>query len=204
MDIPVQHGSDSVLRRMNRVVTRDEILTTVAKLRRRIPDVSIRTSVMVGFPGETDEEFNELLTLVEEAQFNHLGCFSYSQEEGTVAGRMENQIDNETKAIRLAKVMQLQKHISRDHMEEYVGKVVPVLVSGVSDETEFLFEGRLSTQAPEVDGKVFINDGPVKPGKIQMVEITEAYDYDLVGHVVETEDEPPHSYAGTVYDELRI
>lgn len=204
LDIPVQHGSDSVLRRMNRVVTRDEILTTVAKLRRRIPDVSIRTSVMVGFPGETDEEFNELLTLVEEAQFNHLGCFSYSQEEGTVAGRMENQIDNETKAIRLAKVMQLQKHISRDHMEEYVGKVVPVLVSGVSDETEFLFEGRLSTQAPEVDGKVFINDGPVKPGKIQMVEITEAYDYDLVGHVVETEDEPPHSYAGTVYDELRI
>lgn len=188
LDIPVQHGSDSVLKRMNRVVTRKEILNTISKLRSKVPGVAIRTSVMVGFPGETEEEFSELKSLVEEAKFTHLGCFTYSKEEGTVAARMDGQIDEETMKDRQAMIMETQKLISRDSLSVKVGQILPVLVKGVSEESEFLYEGRLSTQAPEVDGIVYINDGPVAAGEIQLVEITESYEYDLVGKVVEKED----------------
>ncbi len=185
LDIPVQHASDAVLSRMNRQVTQAELRHTIHTLRQRIPEVAIRTSVMVGFPGETEEEFNELKSFVEEMRFDHLGCFSYSQEEGTVAGRMKDQIDEDVKTRRLEEIMLLQKDISRDNLENKVGQKFPVLVTGLSSETDLLFEGRLSTQAPEVDGIVYINDGKPVPGKIQLVEITEAHDYDLVGRITE-------------------
>jgi ribosomal protein S12 methylthiotransferase len=184
LDIPVQHGSNSVLKRMNRIVTREEIISTVTKLRQRVPSVAIRTSVMVGFPGETEEEFEDLKSLVEELKFDHLGCFSYSQEEGTVAGRMTDQIDEDVKQERLDEIMELQKEISREKLRRFVGKKIPVLVAGPSDESEFIWQGRMSVQAPEVDGLVYLNDGPVKAGQIQMVEITESSDYDLVGRVL--------------------
>ena len=184
LDIPVQHGSNAVLKRMNRDVTREQIINTVKKLRVKVPSVAIRTSVMVGFPGETDEEFDELKALVEELRFEHLGCFSYSQEEGTVAGRMKDQIDEETKQERLAVIMEAQKEISREKLRRFVGMRIPVLVSGPSEESDLVWQGRMSVQAPEVDGLVYLNDGPLKAGQIQTVEITDSYEYDLVGRVL--------------------
>jgi ribosomal protein S12 methylthiotransferase len=184
LDIPVQHGSNSALKRMNREVTREQIIETVQKLRARVPSVAIRTSVMVGFPGETAEEFDDLLNLVEELKFDHLGCFTYSQEEGTVAGRMQDQIDEDIKVARMNEIMEAQKEISREKLRRFVGKRIPVLVAGPSEDSDLVWQGRMSVQAPEVDGLVYLNDGPVAAGKIQEVEITDTYDYDLVGHVV--------------------
>jgi ribosomal protein S12 methylthiotransferase len=184
LDIPVQHGSNDLLKRMNRDVTREEIILTVKKLREKVPGIAIRTSVMVGFPGETDEDFQELKSLVEELEFEHLGCFSYSQEEGTVAGRMPDQIDEDTKLERLSEIMEIQKEISREKLRRYVGKKIPVLVSGPSEESDLVWQGRMSVQAPEVDGLVYLNDGPLRQGQIQMVEITDSYEYDLVGRVL--------------------
>lgn len=185
LDIPVQHGSDAVLKRMNRDVTADQIRTTIATLRRRVPSVAIRTSVMVGFPGETEEEFLELKAFVQEMKFEHLGCFTYSQEEGTVAGRMANQIADDVKKDRQEQIMIVQKEISRSKLKRFVGKRMSVLVSGPSEESELLWQGRLDIQAPEVDGLVYLNDGPLKKGQIQFVEITDSFEYDLVGRVVE-------------------
>jgi ribosomal protein S12 methylthiotransferase len=169
---------------MNREVTREQIIETVQKLRARVPSVAIRTSVMVGFPGETAEEFDDLLSLVEELKFDHLGCFTYSQEEGTVAGRMQDQIDEDIKVARMNEIMEAQKEISREKLRRFVGKRIPVLVAGPSEDSDLVWQGRMSVQAPEVDGLVYLNDGPVAAGKIQEVEITDSYDYDLVGHVV--------------------
>jgi ribosomal protein S12 methylthiotransferase len=185
LDIPVQHGSNAVLRRMNRDVTREQIIETVRKLRERVPSVAIRTSVMVGFPGETEEEFQDLNSLVTQLKFEHLGCFSYSQEEGTVAGRMSDQIDDDLKQQRLAQIMEAQREISRDKLRKFVGKRIPVLVGGPSEDSDLVWQGRMSVQAPEVDGLVYLNDGPVKAGQIQMVEITDSYEYDLVGRVLQ-------------------
>ena len=184
LDIPVQHGSNAILKRMNRAVTREEIISTVKSLREKVPSVAIRTSVMVGFPGETAEEFADLKSLVEELKFEHLGCFSYSQEEGTVAGRMADQIDEDVKQDRLAQIMEIQKEISREKLRRFVGQRIPVLVAGPSEDSELLWQGRMSVQAPEVDGIVYLNDGPLKAGQIQIVEITESYEYDLVGRGV--------------------
>ena len=184
LDIPVQHGSNAVLKRMNRDVTREEIISTVKKLRSKVPSVAIRTSVMVGFPGETEAEFEDLKALVKELEFEHLGCFTYSQEEGTVAGRMPDQVEEVLKESRQDDIMSLQKEISRRKLQRFVGKRIPVLVSGPSEESELVWQGRMSVQAPEVDGLVYLNDGPVRAGQIQEVEITDSYDYDLVGRVI--------------------
>ena len=114
----------------------------------------------------TDEDFQELKSLVEELEFEHLGCFSYSQEEGTVAGRMPDQIDEDTKQERLSEIMEIQKEISREKLRRYVGKKIPVLVSGPSEESDLVWQGRMSVQAPEVDGLVYLNDGPLRQGQI--------------------------------------
>ena len=185
LDVPVQHASDTILKRMNRNVTSAQLDEIFGKLRARIPDMAIRTSVMVGFPGETDEDFEQLKAFIVKQKFRHLGCFAYSQEEGTVAGRMPDQVPEEVKERRLAELMEVQREISNDLLKEYRGKVLPVLVEGQSPESEYVWQGRLSIQAPEVDGVVYLTDGPVKPGTIQMVEILETHDYDLVGRVVE-------------------
>ena len=185
LDVPVQHASDAVLKRMNRDVTRQQLRDTLARVRARVPEVAIRTSVMVGFPGETDADFAELLDFVAEQRFRHLGCFSYSQEEGTVAGRMAEQIDEAVKAERLAQVMAAQKMVSKDLLRAYAGQVLPVLVEGPSPDHELVWQGRLSVQAPEVDGVVYLTDGPVKAGQIQLVRIHETHDYDMVGAVVD-------------------
>ena len=186
LDIPVQHASNELLEKMNRDVTKEEISSTIKKLRSRIPEMAIRTSVMVGFPGETEAHVDEMIDFLKDLKFDHLGCFTYSQEEGTVAGRMKDQIEEDVKLARQARVMSAQKEVSNENLKKFVGQTLPVLVKGISEESELLFEGRISIQAPEVDGVVYVNDGDVKPGTIQMVKITEAHDYDLVGHVVES------------------
>ncbi|MBC7533556.1 MAG: 30S ribosomal protein S12 methylthiotransferase RimO [Oligoflexus sp.] len=185
LDIPVQHASDTLLQKMNRDISRDGLRTIFGKLRASVPGLAIRTSVMVGFPGETDEDFLELKDFVVEQRFDHLGCFTYSQEEGTVAGRMKDQIEEDIKLDRQAEIMAVQRGISADRLIDYVGKTVQVLIKGLSDESDLLAEGRLSTQAPEVDGVVYINDGDFKTGTIQNVLITDSHDYDLVGRVVD-------------------
>lgn len=185
LDVPVQHASDAILRKMKRDVNQESLKAIFKKLRARIPEISIRTSVMVGFPSETEEDFKQLKDFVKEVKFEHLGCFKYSQEEGTVAGRMPEQIEDDVKEARLDEIMELQKGVSEEALKSCVGKKLPVLILGPSSESEFLWEGRLSTQAPEVDGIVYINDGPVKSGAIQMVEITESHTYDLVGRVLD-------------------
>ena len=184
LDIPVQHASNGILKSMNRSVTREEIEATVRKLRSMIPGMSIRTSVMVGFPGESEQDFHELKKFVVDMKFDHLGCFTYSKEEGTVAARMKDQVPEEVMMKRHGEIMEIQKAISAEIQQSKIGQILEVLVKGLSDESDFLFEGRLSTQAPEVDGCVYINDGEVQVGQIQTVEITDAFEYDLVGRVV--------------------
>lgn len=184
LDIPTQHASSTLLAKMNRDISRDGMRAIFAKLRERVPGIAIRTSVMVGFPGETEEDFEQLRDFVIEQKFDHLGCFTYSQEEGTVAGRMKDQIDEQLKLDRQEEIMSIQREISADRLMDYVGKTVQVLVKGLSDESDLLAEGRLSTQAPEVDGVVYINDGDFKTGTIQTVLITDSHDYDLVGKVI--------------------
>jgi ribosomal protein S12 methylthiotransferase len=183
LDIPVQHASDRILSKMNRHVNKQQLREIIGKVKARVPEVAIRTSVMVGFPGETEEDFEELNEFVHDMAFTHLGCFTYSMEEGTVAGRMADQIDEAVKKERQAIIMETQREVSRDNLKKLVGKTFPVLVEGLSDETDLLFQGRLSTQAPEVDGVVLINDGNAVPGSIQMVKISESHDYDLVGSI---------------------
>lgn len=195
LDIPVQHASDRLLEKMNRNVTQKQLREIIGKVRARVPDVAIRTSVMVGFPGETEDDFDQLNQFVHDMAFTHLGCFTYSQEEGTVAGRMSDQIDEDLKKERQAIIMETQRDVSRMNLKNLVGKTLPVLIEGPSEETDLLWQGRLSTQAPEVDGIVLINDGIGEDGdpagasvagRIKMVKISESHDYDLVGAVTDS------------------
>lgn len=186
-DMPLQHVNNDVLKRMNRKMTREEIETAVTMIRQEIPEAVIRTQFIVGFPGETEEAFEELLDFVDEQQFDRVGCFKYSPEENTPGGRMVDQIDEETKQRRFDALMSLQQEISRERQQEMVGRVVDVLVEGFSEETDLLLQGRTSQQAPEIDGIVLINEGEAQAGQIVKVEITEAMEYDLIGRVVETQ-----------------
>lgn len=194
LDVPVQHGSDRILQLMDRELTSAEMKAVFEKIRQKVPGIVLRTTVMVGFPGETEDDFKKLETFVDELRFDHLGCFSYSQEEGTRAARMEGQIDDETKQIRFDIIMTLQKSISAARQRAYQDQIIEVLVSGLSTESDFLYEGRHGGQAPEIDGVVYINDGEVKPGLIQKVKVTQTLDYDLVGAVIPyTNDSIGHS-----------
>jgi ribosomal protein S12 methylthiotransferase len=170
---------------MNRQTSNRELRDIFAKVRASVPGVAIRTSVMVGYPGETQDDFEELAAFIQDMKFDHLGCFAYSQEEGTVAGRMKDQVPEDEKVVRRDAIMDLQKAISARRLKALVGQVVQVLVTGTSQESDLLLEGRMTTQAPEVDGVVYLSDGPARVGQIQNVEITESHDYDLVGTVIE-------------------
>ncbi len=186
LDVPVQHGSDRILKLMDRELSSSEMRAVFKRLRERVPGIVLRTTVMVGFPGETEEDFVALRSFVEELRFDHLGCFSYSQEEGTRAARMPDQVEDKVKKQRHKLIMTVQRQISAEIQKTYQGKVIDVLVSGVSAESDFLFEGRHAGQAPEVDGLVYINDGLARPGEIQKVKISETLDYDLVGRALES------------------
>lgn len=184
IDIPLQHISDRVLSRMNRHSTSASIRDTIARLRSAMPDIHIRTTMIVGFPGETEEDFEELIDFVEETRFERLGVFAYSREEGTVAGDMEDQIDEDVKAVRLDAVMRRQLDISREVNEEKVGNIMTVMVDGEDQEGAYM--GRTMYDAPEIDNTViFDSDRKLAPGDMVSVRIDDAFDYDLTGRMEE-------------------
>jgi ribosomal protein S12 methylthiotransferase len=184
LDMPVQHFADGVLKRMNRRVTGDVIHEKIRILREKIPGIVLRTSIIVGFPGETEEDFQALLDGIKAARFNHLGVFKYSDEEGTPAVRLKNKVPQDVIDDRFEQLYEAQREIARELNQAYLGKVIDVLVEGPHEETELLLQGRHAGQAPDIDGKVIINDGLAKAGDIVKVEITDVLDYDLVGRIL--------------------
>jgi len=183
-DMPLQHVNNEMLKKMNRKMTRQEIEQALQLIRTEIPDAVIRTQFIVGFPGETQEQFEEILEFISVQKFDRVGCFQYSPEENTPGGKMENQIDEKIKQKRFEAVMEVQQNISRDKHKALVGQVFDVVVEGFSEETELLLQGRTSQQAPEIDGVVLINDGQAEVGQIVKVRITDSMEYDLIGEIV--------------------
>lgn len=184
LDMPIQHFADGVLKRMNRKATGELIHSKIQRLREYVPGIVLRTSVIVGFPGETEEDFQALLEGVRAARFNHLGVFKYSDEEGTPAVRLKDKVPQEVIEERFEALYELQREIARELNQQYVGQIIDVLVEGFHEETDLLLQGRHAGQAPDIDGKVIINDGMARAGEIVKVEITEVLDYDLVGRIV--------------------
>ncbi len=183
LDMPLQHISDEVLRRMKRGRDSAWIRRLVHRIRERVPGLTFRTSFIVGFPGETEEQFRELCDFVEEMRFEKVGVFQFSREEGTASYDLDGQLPQRVKAQRQKTLLGLQRRISKQHQQALVGRTLDVLVEGVSEETDLLLEGRWMGQAPEIDGKVYVNRGQARPGEIVPVEIEQAGDYDLVGGI---------------------
>ena len=183
VDIPIQHISERILRSMRRKGGGAEIRELIGKLRSEVPGVFIRTSLIVGYPGETRAEFAELMRFIEEARFEHLGVFAFSPEEGTPAARLKGRVSPRIAELRRAEAMELQRGISLENNRRLVGKRLKVLVEGPSSESEFLLFGRHEGEAPEIDGVVYINEGEAKGGAFATVEITDAHEYDLIGKI---------------------
>lgn len=182
VDLPLQHASNRLLASMNRYDTREEVETLLAKLRKRIPGIVIRTTFIVGFPGETDADFEELKEFVEQQRFENAGVFAYSQEEGTVAGDMPNQIPDEIKQERYHELMALQAQISEEIHKDTEGQTLEVLVEGIEEDGSGLHYGRSYREAPDIDGLVFIeNPGDIKPGCFVKVNILQGFTYESVG-----------------------
>lgn len=184
LDLPLQHAATSVLKRMRRPAGRRHLMGLVERARAKIPGVALRTSFIVGFPGETDAEFQALVDFVAEAEFESVGVFTYSDEEGTPAFGLPGRVSPLVKHNRRRRLMGVQRRISRKHNRKLVGRCVEVLVEGPHPESEWLMQGRLASQAPEIDGCVIINEGRAAPGDFVECEITQAHDYDVVGRVV--------------------
>jgi len=185
LDIPIQHASNTVLKRMARKSTNEDLRYKMKRLREEMPDITIRTTLIVGFPGETEEEFEELCDFVQDVEFDRLGVFTYSQEEGTPAARMEDQIEEEVKEKRKEIIMALQQDISARLNEKKVGREMEVLIEGkLTDEPVYI--GRSYQDAPEIDGQVFVQyEGELISGEYTKVKITKASDYDLIGEVLD-------------------
>lgn len=182
VDLPLQHASNRLLASMNRYDTREEVETLLAKLRKRIPGIVIRTTFIVGFPGETDADFEELKEFLEQQRFENAGVFAYSQEEGTVAGAMPNQIPDEIKQERYHELMALQAQISEEIHKDTEGQTLEVLVEGIEEDGSGLHYGRSYREAPDIDGLVFIeNPGEIKPGCFVKVNILQGFTYESVG-----------------------
>ncbi len=187
LDIPIQHISNTVLKRMNRKTTKHEIEELLKNIRKNIPDVTLRTSLMVGFPGETKEDFEELLDFVENARFDKLGTFMYSKEDGTPAEKLPNQIHGNTKKSRYNKIMQKQQEISRKNLEKNIGKIMEVLIEDISFDGKY-YIGRTMKDVPEIDGLVFVENN--EKGKNALLhkfvkcEIIDVEDYDLIANFV--------------------
>lgn len=182
LDIPLQHAAGDVLRGMRRGVTREGQERILDRIRGRVPNISLRTTFIVGFPGETDAHFAELCDFVRAQRFDHVGVFTYFAEEGTPAATMPGQVEEDVKRARQAELMEIQREISRARLAGMVGQVHDVLIERRSEESDLLWEGRTATQAPDVDGVVFVANAPrARPGTFLPVRITQASDYDLVG-----------------------
>lgn len=185
LDIPIQHSADPVLKRMNRRSTEADIRQLISKLRNEVPGIALRTSLIVGFPGETVDDFADLMQFVEQTQFERLGVFCYSREEGTPAEKMPDQISERIKRERYRKVMKAQGRLSFRRNRALVGQIEEVIVEGYSEETELLLKGRTSRQAPDIDGQVYITSGTANVGDIVVCRITDSSDYDLIAEMVD-------------------
>ena len=185
LDIPMQHVNMEILKKMGRGDNNESPIRLIERIKARKRRISIRTSLMVGFPGETDDAFMELYEFVRTAEFDHLGTFIYSPERGTHAARLKGLPDPQMSEERLNAIMTLQKKISKKRNSKLVGRTFPVLIEGVSPETELLLTGRTAWMAPDVDGQVLINEGNGKVGEIMQVLIHESHPYDLVGEIIQ-------------------
>ncbi|OXS59744.1 ribosomal protein S12 methylthiotransferase RimO [Cohnella sp. CIP 111063] len=180
IDMPLQHSEDAILKRMRRPGRQRDVRELIGKIRARIPDAALRTSMIVGFPGETDEEFERLCDFVREMKFDRLGVFTYSQEEDTPANRLPNQVPDEVKQFRANTLMEIQREVANENAAKYVGRTIDVLVERYDGRSD-VYIGRSQYDAPEVDGEVFITNCPVEIGQMSKVRITHAYEYDLSG-----------------------
>jgi len=183
LDLPLQHISDKILKRMNRPVKKSYVISLISKLRDRIPNLTLRTTFMVGFPGETDKDFEELLSFVKEFRFERLGGFVFSREEGTPAYGFHQQIPMRIKKGRLKELMLTQQSISKEINNYYVGKVIEVLIDEIKSGKAKIAIGRTKGDAPEIDGKIVIRGDKIQVGKFIKVKVTEASEYDLVGEI---------------------
>ncbi|HEY9140639.1 MAG TPA: 30S ribosomal protein S12 methylthiotransferase RimO [Bryobacteraceae bacterium] len=194
IDMPLQHSSAPVLHRMKRGGSGEIFLRLIERVRRTIPGVAIRTSFIVGFPGETPADFEDLCQFVQAARFDNMGVFLYSDEDSSRSYALDGKVDAHTKRSRQRRLMALQRKIARARSRALVGAEVPVLVGGVSAETDLLWEGRMSTQAPEIDGVTLINDvegAAPRRGEIRRLRITESHDYDVVGTLLAPTEAAP-------------
>jgi ribosomal protein S12 methylthiotransferase len=188
MDVPLQHSSASALKRMKRGGGSEVFLNSIARMRKAIPNLTLRTSFIVGFPGETETEFEELCEFVRQAQFDWMGAFAYSDQQGADAYGLDHKISPREIERRRKRLMGIQRQISKRKKKALIGREFDLLLEGTSDETELLLEGRTPMHAPEIDGKVFVNDFPEditpQPGEFYRCQITEAHDYDLVAKII--------------------
>lgn len=186
LDMPIQHINNNMLKSMRRATSREDIIATITKLRKEMPDVVIRTSLIVGFPGETEEQFEELVSFVQEHPLDNIGVFQFSREPGSHAYDLPDQIPDSVKKKRYDKLMKTQKKVLAKLNTKWLGKKLPVVVEGYHPETKLLMRGRYYGQCPEIDGQVIINDGRnvTTFGKVYMLEVTDVSEYDLVGRVI--------------------
>ena len=184
IDVPIQHCCEDILKKMNREGNEEYLRTLMAKIREKVPNVTIRTTLITGFPSETEEQFNQLADFVKDMRFDRLGCFPYSQEEGTKAAEMPNQIDEETKQRRADVIMEQQQIIMAQNNEKMIGKTIEVVTEGFDRYGECYF-GRSAADAPDIDGKIFFRSPERKltSGSFVKVNITETLDYDLIGEI---------------------
>ena len=184
LDIPLQHADDHILRKMNRQGSSEDVLRLVEKLRQNIPGLALRTSLIVGFPGETEKEYQTLVDFVKKVHFDHMGVFVFSPEEGTPAAKMPGQVSDEIKEYRKDRLMKIQQELSYARNIGKIGEIISVLIEGKVETEAELYEGRTEYDAPEVDGVVSVRGINLKPGDIVPVRITHAYEYDLIGEVI--------------------
>jgi ribosomal protein S12 methylthiotransferase len=191
VDIPLQHASEAVLKRMKRPTGRGNLLGMIERIRDRVPGVAIRSSFIVGFPGETDADFEQLLVFVKRAEFDNVGVFTFSDEEGTTSFALPGRVTGRVKESRKRRLMAAQKRISLRRNRALVGRSFEVLVEGTHADSDLLLRGRLATQAPDIDGQVIVNDGSAAPGSFVSCRVTEAHAYDVVAGIEPEGDASP-------------
>jgi len=184
LDMPFQHINNEVLKAMNRKIDRAEIENKILNIQKYLPDVACRTTFIVGFPTETEDHFQELLDFVSAGYFQHVGVFSYSHEDNIRSAKWGDPVPNSLKYERRKQLLEAQQKVSSSRNKSWIGKQLKVLVDGLSEESDLLLQGRSEFQGPDVDGLVYINEGEARPGTFHSVEISEAYEYDLVGRIV--------------------
>jgi ribosomal protein S12 methylthiotransferase len=185
LDMPMQHVNDTILRLMNRRYNSEQLFETINRIRSILPEIALRTTFLVGFPGETEKDFLEIETFLRKTHIDHVGVFPYANEEGCPSEKFTHQLPEEEKLRRRDYLLGVQSELSAAIQKKYIGRVEPVLVEGLSSETDLLLEGRTRYQAPEVDGCVYINEGIANPGDIVQVRITDTQVYDLIGGIVD-------------------